>query len=150
MRPTKNGPKTATTSSEMKSLRKVLIFKRLKHDNLIKALRLYRARMSIKTRNKVHAQALPTPQRASWWDTWRHGDDESMIALTSLDRKSFMDLLCEFSKNYIRHRRGRSQKLIWNHQVLALLLVLLYGEHRRQKFVSDIWTSSLNVRAHSR
>ena len=78
----------------------------------VRLLKLVRLRLSVRIRNKVHAKAIPTPETASWMHCYDHGDDESMIAFTSLDRETFEYVLQIFSRHYKRNRQGRPQRLV--------------------------------------
>jgi hypothetical protein len=104
----------------------LILSKRIELMNRKKKLLLLRARIMIRQRDYVTTQCLNSPELSPWQKLYDDGSDSNFIALVSIDRVAFADLLQVFAKHYRTRwspgRKGRPPRLIHKHQVLGLIL----------------------------
>ena len=92
---------------------------------LLMFLLLLRKRKRIRSRSYVTCSALRSPSFSQWNHFYRFADDESFLAVTSLTRLSFQQLLGSFSIHYSMNtggRGGRPSRLLSKHEALGCLL----------------------------
>ena len=104
---------------------KYFAVKRQRRQILTKRLLLERLRLSVRTRSQVSSNCLRKSADAPWMKVYSDGTDENFVALTSLTRGSFENLLRHFKKHFYIHRSfrgGRPSKFQHAHQGLGLIL----------------------------
>ncbi|KAF0768492.1 hypothetical protein AaE_002778 [Aphanomyces astaci] len=108
----------------------------------IAAIRLYRARVSIKERHYLTCDALIPPDNSPWMIIYASMKPSSFIATVSIPPDAFHILLQEFSKHYQWKsgfgKPGRPPKLSCKHQALALVLHF-YTAATEQKTLCEIF-----------
>jgi hypothetical protein len=82
----------------------------------------------IRERNYVTNQCLRKPCNSAWQKVYCEGNDQNFVNITSLDKKSFHQLLVLFAPIFEAEGRwkpggpGRPRKLVESHAVLGMLL----------------------------
>jgi hypothetical protein len=95
---------------------------------LRKCLLLMRIKLTLRERNYVTCDCLRKPSASSWNKLYAEGNDKNFIAVTSLHRRAFHQLLVLFAPHYEASGKwqpggnGRPRKLVESHAVLGLLL----------------------------
>ncbi len=95
-------------------------------DEAATCLLMFRLRMAIRTRNKLHSRALCQPGSSPWYAVYNSRHTQSFIAAVSIPPLAFDDLLRVFSRHYIvksgAGKRGRPPRFQHKHAVLACVL----------------------------
>ena len=115
----------------------ILEQQQIRNTNLL-ILLLRKKQMLIRNRNKLHKINLIAPIESGWHLLYNSGvlesGKEGFINITSLDRKSFDQLLIFFSKYYINKsgvgKKGRPKTLHYKSTVLGVLLSFYTGKKK--------------------